>query len=110
MVTDRKVTRTGVEYDADANKNLIFGDKNAVVAIAYTGFAYIGDLPTDQWIAQTLTGLVFPKGRHGKGTVPMFMTTHYQDRNVGVRIRTLVDQLNAVRPTIPKKYSHQWTR
>ena len=62
MVTDRKVTTNGAEYDPDANKNILFGDRNAVVAIGYTGMAYIGTVPTDQWIAQALTGLTFPQG------------------------------------------------
>jgi hypothetical protein len=40
MVTDRRVTQNGYIFDPDANKNLVFSDKNAVVAIGYTGRAY----------------------------------------------------------------------
>ena len=46
MVTDRMVTVEGVAFDPDANKNVLFGDKNGVASVAYTGLAYIGPTPT----------------------------------------------------------------
>ena len=62
MVSDRRVTTSGILFDPDANKTILFADRNAVVAIGYTGMAYIGSLPTDQWLASALTGLNFPEG------------------------------------------------
>lgn len=109
MVTDRKVTKSGAEYDADANKNVLFSAKNAVVAIGYTGMAYIGTIPTDQWIAQTLTSLTFPEGCRGKGSVPILMTSGYEDQYIGLHVRNLRDRLNEVRPLILKKYRDVWS-
>ena len=109
MATDRKVTKDGVLFDPDANKNIIFGDKNAVVAIGYTGMAYIGSIPTDQWIVQTLTGLTFPEGPHGRGDLPTFSFVQYDVEYLGVRLRNLRDRLNDVRPLVLKKYRDQWT-
>ena len=109
MVTDRKVTWNGAEPDSDANKNVLFGDRNGVVAIGYTGMAYIGTIPTDQWIAQTLTGLTFPEGRRGKGSVPFLMTTSYEVQYLGRRVRDLRDRLNEARPLILEKYRHEWS-
>ncbi len=109
MVTDRRVTISGVVFDPDANKNIVFGDKNAVVTIGYTGMAYIGTIPTDQWIAQTLTGLAFPEGRRGRGTVPALMTSGYEDQYFGLRVRNLRNQLNKVRPFILGRYRQEWT-
>lgn len=108
MVTDRKVTRNGTEHDVDANKNVLLGDRNAVVAIGYTGMAYIGTIPTDQWIVQTLTGLTFPEGCRGKGSVPILMTSAYEDQYIGLHVRILRDRLNEVRPLILEKYRHGW--
>jgi hypothetical protein len=109
MLTDRKVTRDGVEFDSDANKNVLFGDRNCVAAVAYTGMAYIGTIPTDQWIAQTLTGLSFPEGRRGRGSVPMLMTTQYPRQYLGLRIRDLRDRLKEARSVIFKQYRNAWT-
>jgi hypothetical protein len=109
MVTDRKVTRNGALVDPDANKNIVLGDRNAVVAIGYTGLAYIGTIPTDQWIAQTLTGITFPEGPRGRGTVPFFMTTDYEDQYLGVRVRKLRDHLNEAYRLIPEKHRQQWS-
>ena len=44
-------------YDPNANKSLILGTVDGVALIGYTGLAYIDGRPTDQWIAETLTGL-----------------------------------------------------
>jgi hypothetical protein len=109
MVTDRKVTVNGAEYDPDANKNVLFHDKNAVVAIAYTGAAYIGTIPTDQWIVQALTGLTFPEGPKGKGSVPAFIHSDYEPLYIGIRVRKLRDLLSGVRPLILRRYRNGWT-
>jgi hypothetical protein len=44
-------------FDALANKDLIYWARDAIVSIGYTGPAYIGKLPTDDWIAERLTGV-----------------------------------------------------
>ena len=110
MVTDRRltVTTTSAVFDPVANKNVILGSKNAVVAIGYTGMAYIDSLPTDQWIAQVLTGLTFPEGRRGRGTVPVLMTTHYENNYLGVSIQNLRDRFNELGSSISRKYRHNW--
>ena len=57
QVTDRLLTlpSTGEPFDRDANKNIIFHARDGVAAIAYSGIAWIGGLPTDQWIVETIT-------------------------------------------------------
>jgi hypothetical protein len=62
QVEDRLVTQTAAgsaprKFDALANKNVIYWARDAIVSIGYTGLAYVKDLPTDDWIAATLTGL-----------------------------------------------------
>jgi hypothetical protein len=53
-------------WDPLANKNVIYVARNGLISIGYTGAAYIGVLPTDTWIAQTLRGdsLAPEDGRH----------------------------------------------
>ena len=57
QVTDRLLTLqpTGEPFDRDANKNIIFHSRDGVAAIAYSGIACVDDLPTDQWIVETIT-------------------------------------------------------
>ena len=59
QVTDRLVTyrQTKKPFDRVANKNILCFASNAVVAIAYTGDAYLDGIPTDSWIAKNLTGI-----------------------------------------------------
>jgi len=59
QVTDRLVTnkQTKQPFDKVANKNILYFASNAVVAIAYTGDAYLADVPTDHWIAEKLAGM-----------------------------------------------------
>lgn len=108
MVTDRRVTKNGNVFDPDANKNIVNAHINAAVAIGYTGVAYIGLVPTDQWIAQTLTGFTFPEGARGRGTIPVLMTTNYQNDYLGLSVQKLRDRLNEVCQRIPNKYRNGW--
>lgn len=64
QVTDRLVTQTGGKpFDPIANKNVLYCSRNAVVVLGYTGLAYLGGVPTDQWIVETLTGHTFDRDR-----------------------------------------------
>jgi hypothetical protein len=58
QVADRLVTtQSGARFDELANKNLVYLAKDAIASIAYTGLAYLEELPTDVWLARELTGL-----------------------------------------------------
>jgi hypothetical protein len=59
QVTDRLVTRSGASFDPLANKNILFCALNGILSFAYTGHAYIGGTPTDQWLAEQLIGKNF---------------------------------------------------
>ena len=67
QVSDRLVTlaRTRDKYDPLANKAVLYLATNAFVMGSYTGPAYVGEIPTDEWIAESLTGasLHRPDGR-----------------------------------------------
>ena len=108
MVTDRHVTADGASFDFDVNKNIIFGDRHSVVAIAYSGMTYVGSVPTDQWLAQTLSGHVFPERRHGRGTVPLSMDTHFEDQPFDIRALNIKNRLDNTRNVIAEKYRQVW--
>jgi hypothetical protein len=62
QVEDRLVTqifegRAPRKFDVLANKNVIYWARDAIVSMGYTGPAFVKNLPTDDWIAATLTGL-----------------------------------------------------
>lgn len=68
QVSDRLVS--GGVQDPCANKNLIYWARGAVVSIGYTGLAYElsssdRNMPTDEWIAETLWGKPIPRDRDG---------------------------------------------
>src|SRR5262245_32490341 len=109
MVTDRLLTAGGIEVDPDSNKNVVFGDKNGVASLAYTGLAYIGSTPTDRWIAETLTGLPFPEGSHGPGSVPALMFKQYRAEYLRVRLQTLQARLQELGKTLDAGQTASWT-
>jgi hypothetical protein len=60
QVSDRMVSLAGrspVPFDTLANKTVVYFGRRGIVTIAYTGPAYVREVPTDKWIAQTLSGL-----------------------------------------------------
>lgn len=66
QVADRLVTTDGKRFDPTSNKSLIYLGRNAIVAIAYSGLAYLEGIPTDEWIAQTLWGRKLPRRDDGR--------------------------------------------
>jgi hypothetical protein len=54
QVSDRLVSRGSAPYDTLANKCVIYSAADGIVALAYTGLAYIRQQPTDDWIAKFL--------------------------------------------------------
>jgi hypothetical protein len=55
-VVDRLVSAQGIAHDRNSNKTIIYRAPDSVVAISYTGLAYIGPTPTDVWLAELITG------------------------------------------------------
>src|SRR5260221_2114773 len=77
QMSDRLVTKippgndSPSSFDALANKTIIYCARDAIVSMSYTGHAYIGQLPTDDWIVKTLTGVdVSEKFAMRTGTLP----------------------------------------
>jgi hypothetical protein len=70
QVSDRLVTHTEFVFDAvqarftevprafdpAANKVVIYHARNGILTLGYSGRAYVGGIPTDQWLAELLYG------------------------------------------------------
>jgi hypothetical protein len=54
QVSDRLVTVDGSAFDPAANKSIVIGAKDGIAALSYTGLAFLGGVPTDQWLAELL--------------------------------------------------------
>jgi hypothetical protein len=55
-VSDRLVSKAGRPHDPLANKSVILRARDGLLAVGYTGAAFVGNVPTDTWIAEILCG------------------------------------------------------
>ena len=105
QVSDRLVTTTHkAVVDQRANKVLLYRADDAIAVLGYTGLAFLGDRPTDEWIAERLWGepLVVVDGS------AMAITTQRessQPRELGPALKSLRDDLQAFvrRLSIPEQ-------
>ena len=54
-VSDRLLSRGGSPWDPLANKSVIVLGSDGHACISYSGLAYLGSMPTDQWIAEVIS-------------------------------------------------------
>ena len=98
--SDRRVTLAGsgvspVVYSPLENKTLIFLAADAVGTIGFTGIAFVGKQPTDQWIANTLAPQ--PAG------APPLGTFAFGGRGLGrVKLRTIIWSLRNALAGLPR--------
>lgn len=96
QVADRLVSeqrRGGALFPLDqmANKLLIYRARDAIVSIGYAGQAFIGDVPTDEWIAQLISGVEEPRGPDEDGGVSLGRIKNNWD--IGRAVRDIRDNL-----------------
>ncbi|WP_291832694.1 hypothetical protein [Brevundimonas sp.] len=72
QVSDRLVTVGPAPHDVMSNKTIVYRARDALVSIGYSGVAYVGDVPMDDWIAGTLWGGPIPRGPDGKRPAKSF--------------------------------------
>lgn len=65
QVGDRRVTQGTRLHNPMANKSVVAFGYDGFVCISYSGPAYAGQTPTDQWIAETLAERKAQPGIHG---------------------------------------------
>lgn len=112
QVTDRLITRQGQPVDPLSNKNIIFRAPDAMVTMGYTGMAVLDGVPTDQWLAQELTGLKLSPEPDAKGVVrkdALRITQLPRWLDIGRSIRHLTAALDGVATRLPVQRMAQWT-
>ncbi len=105
QVTDRLVTRNSSPFDPFSNKNIIFVARNAIVTIAYTGYAYLGGITTDQWIVEKLTGHIYkresnPFAMH-IGKLPYWL-------DIGRALQILKKELDQAQADVRRVWRQDW--
>ena len=76
-----------------AQQTVVFRATDGLLAFGYTGPAYIGGVPTDTWIAESVAGEIRSTGETGALTFGTFPV-----RDVGTSLSLLCQRLRAVRP------------
>lgn len=99
--SDRLLSQGEKEWDAVSNKAVLFFARDGIYTIAYRGLAFIGALPTDEFIVETLMGHPI-SGPIGK---PRF--TSLGERNdcppIAVALNRLCSRLHATAASSPKR-------
>lgn len=92
QVTDRLVTQAGKPFDAISNKNLVYIARDGILALGYTGVAFLDGIPTDHWMAEKLTGGAIKNPRR-PGTLQFGPLAKWC--SVGLAEQVLASELNA---------------
>lgn len=106
QVTDRLITTgTGQEIDTRSNKNILYACADAIVSIAYTGIAFLNDVPTDQWLVETITRRAFDRARKP----PVFGPTDWlSSEGIGQTMMRLRTALEHGSRGVPGNWTQQW--
>jgi hypothetical protein len=99
QVADRLLTTVPQRdtFDQVANKTVVYRAMDGIVTIAYTGAAYIENVPTDEWIAGILWGQSAPRGPDGLSPT-IVVGRRPVDYDVGLACIKLQEALQALSP------------
>ncbi|MCK4782325.1 MAG: hypothetical protein KAV87_01140 [Desulfobacteraceae bacterium] len=101
QVADRLVSTLSKEHDRFANKTVLYSGTNGLVAIGYTGLAYVGGKPTDHWIVEQLTGVAYSR--------QMAMRSGPFDHvDIGRALNRIRDAFDYVPAQIPRALRKYW--
>ena len=105
QMSDRRITAGADIVDPQANKGLIYACEDAIVAVAYTGMAVLDDAPTDQWLAERVTGVRFDRTRK----VPAFPGPPSSTREtIGQTLTRIADALKEAATHVDVRWRESW--
>ena len=91
QVSDRRLTDllSGGEFDAVANKNVVYLARDGIFTICYSGPAYLEGVPTDTWIACKLAceDMSLFRGGRGLGIKLRYRTSGRRLNSSGENVR-----------------------
>jgi hypothetical protein len=109
QAVDRLITTdVGDEFDARSNKNIVYACKDGIVSIVYTGIAFLGSIPTDQWLVEQITGLKFD--RDGKSPAVGLGHSWEPTEGLGQTMQRVQSALQDAVKSIPAKWKAAWKK
>ena len=107
QVADRLITRNASPFDQFSNKNIIYIAPNGIVAIAYTGHAYIDEVTTDQWLVEKIIGQSFDRNKN-LGTLRIGRNPNWL--HIGRTILLLKKEIDNAHENIRKSLKDDWLK
>jgi len=99
QVGDRLVS--GSIHDPLANKTLVYWARDGFFTLGYSGLAYLGGKPTDEWIAEKLWGNVIPKNSDDRRPVAVNNSRIVRWLDIGQSAQMLVTELETLFRKLP---------
>ena len=97
LLTQRLTNGQVKTFDDTSNKTIVYMCSNGMMTISFTGTAYIHKKPTDQWVAEMLTGMELNEGDN-------FKIKHPKEwKNLGHAIVSVINELNKIWDTLPSE-------
>jgi hypothetical protein len=102
QVEDCLITLGGKEYDPYASKNILYFAPDGVISFGYTGPAYHDGIPTDQWLAEKITGVkLAPRNRTIRFFGVGYRLANWRPLNVALRV--IAEELTAAFPRLKRE-------
>jgi hypothetical protein len=100
QVSDRRLSKVAgknvSEHDASSNKTIVFRCSDAIVSIGYSGVGYIRGIPTDEWLAECLSGgTPIRRGHDRSGPVGLTIKAKPFKRDIGFALREVCASIDA---------------
>jgi hypothetical protein len=100
QVSDRLVVQPQAgsikEFDTLANKTILYRATDAIVAISYSGIAYLDSKPTDEWLVEHLWGGPLPRSRDGFRPATYTRERRPNVWNIDTAIKALMRAVDAI--------------
>lgn len=96
QAADRLLTKAAAVHDPIANKTIICSLKNAVVVISYSGIAYLGRQPTDEWLAEIIWGSAIGRGPDGVRPAAFVITQRPNNWTLDQAVSALKRKLESI--------------
>lgn len=106
QVSDRTITVASQHHDLLSNKALLYLLPDALIAISYTGPAYVHTLPTDQWMAQAISRVSYDTpSKPSALAIGDDVGTKIQ---IGLMLRSLKDEINSMISNLSNRQCRAW--
>src|SRR3546814_67428 len=96
QAADRLLTKGTSVHDTVANKTIIYRTREGVMVLSYSGIAYLGRQPMDEWIAEQLWGDAIGRGPDGNGPAAIMMGQRPNDLTIDQTIAVLKRRIDSI--------------